>query len=114
MAKEGYDDLRRYRLDKAENNREASVLHAYRPIRGEDDAEDDAEGPIHWAKTKWQNIQVGDVVKLERDEAAPADLALLHATGPNGVAYIETMALDGETNLKSKQATTSLAKLCGT
>ncbi|GAB7347156.1 hypothetical protein MBLNU459_g3275t1 [Dothideomycetes sp. NU459] len=118
MAKEGYDDLRRYRLDKVENNREASVLHAYRPVHAPDKAEEStassAEGPVHWAKTKWQNIQVGDVVKLERDEAAPADLVLLNAKGPNGIAYIETMALDGETNLKSKQATSALAKLCAT
>ncbi|KAL1297748.1 hypothetical protein AAFC00_006287 [Neodothiora populina] len=118
MAKEGYDDLRRYRLDKAENNREATVLHAYRPIPGSEDFEETTpaarEGPIHWAKTKWQNIQVGDVVKLDRDEAAPADIVLLNAKGPNGIAYIETMALDGETNLKSKQTTTSLVKLCDT
>lgn len=118
MAKEGYDDLRRYRLDKAENNREANVLHLYRSEADSNSAEDTisspSEGPIHWAKTKWQNIQVGDVVKLERDEAAPADLVLLNATGPNDIAYIETMALDGETNLKSKQAATALAKLCKT
>lgn len=42
----------------------------------------------------------------------PADLVLLHATGPNGVAYIETMALDGETSLKSKQACPLLAERC--
>lgn len=118
MAKEGYDDLRRYRLDKVENNREASVLHAYRPVPASDKVEDNetssVEGPVHWAKTKWQDIQVGDVVKLERDEAAPADLVLLSAKGPNGIAFIETMALDGETNLKSKQAASAVAKLCAT
>lgn len=118
IAKEGYDDLRRYRLDKAENNREANVLHAYRPVGAsgtvEDDALPKAEGPMHWAKVKWQDIKVGDVVKLERDESAPADLVLLNTKGVNGVAYIETMALDGETNLKSKSTTASLAKSCQT
>nr|POE74290.1 putative phospholipid-transporting atpase dnf3 [Quercus suber] len=112
MAKEGYDDLRRYRLDKAENNRETKVLHAYRPTPGADVAHVEQasalDGLIHWAPMKWHSLQVGDVVKLERDEAAPADLVLLNSTGPNNVAYIETMALDGETNLKNKQAATSL------
>ncbi|KAJ3472293.1 hypothetical protein NLG97_g11112 [Lecanicillium saksenae] len=41
-------------------------------------------------------------------------MVLLHATGPNSVAYIETMALDGETNLKAKQACPPLAKRCDT
>jgi len=100
IAKEGYDDLRRYRLDKAENNREASVLRAG----------SDASG-LHWETVKWQDINVGDVVRLNRDDAAPADLALLHSSGENNVAYVETMALDGETNLKSKQTTGSMAKM---
>jgi phospholipid-translocating ATPase len=116
MGKEGYDDLRRYRLDKAENNREASVLHAYRSIPSSDsqveEGDSKTEGPIHWVQTKWQNLQVGDIVKLERDESIPADLVLLSSKGANGIAYIETMALDGETNLKSKQAPTNLAKHC--
>ncbi|KAI4765412.1 phospholipid-translocating P-type ATPase [Aureobasidium sp. EXF-3400] len=116
MGKEGYDDLRRYRLDKAENNREASVFHAYRSITSSDSQAEEGnaktEGPIHWVQTKWQNLQVGDIVKLERDESIPADMVLLSSKGANGIAYIETMALDGETNLKSKQAPTNLAKNC--
>ncbi|KAF2233405.1 phospholipid-translocating P-type ATPase [Viridothelium virens] len=118
MAKEGIDDLRRYKLDKTENNKQASVLHRYQPTSV--DTTKEGEEPLpssaltHWAKTKWYNIQVGDVIKLERDEAVPADVVLLNSQGPNGVAYIETMALDGETNLKSKQTTHSLAKECDT
>jgi phospholipid-translocating ATPase len=42
----------------------------------------------------------------------PADIVLLHADGPNGIAFIETMALDGETNLKTKQAVPPLVKRC--
>lgn len=115
IAKEGYDDLRRYRLDKAENNREARVLRANRsgPIRGSTDEETITSGSasaVEWEIVKWQDVHVGDVIRLDRDEAAPADLALLHTTGENGVAYVETMALDGETNLKGKQTTASIAK----
>lgn len=116
MAKEGYDDLRRYRLDKVENNSDAMVLHAYKPtsqgVLGGNHLDSPTSGPKHWAKTKWKDVQVGDVVKLRRDEAAPADLAILHADGRNGVAYFETMALDGETNLKSKQPSPPLAQSC--
>ncbi|KAL9131820.1 MAG: hypothetical protein Q9217_000347 [Psora testacea] len=117
IAKEGYDDLRRYRLDKAENRRTVHVLHAYRSVEvavGEtsDTTVVTTDGPKQWAKIKWQDIKVGDVVKLERDEAAPADLVVLQAQGTENVAYIETMALDGETNLKTKQPSPPLARSC--
>jgi phospholipid-translocating ATPase len=67
-----------------------------------------------WESIKWQDIQVGDVIRLDRDDAAPADLALLHSGGENSVAFVETMALDGETNLKSKQTTASMSKIIKT
>ncbi|KAK4999785.1 drs2 neo1 protein [Elasticomyces elasticus] len=118
MAKEGYDDLRRNRLDKVENNQEASVMHAYRPVPGaivdDESLPSTIEGPVHWAATKWHKIQVGDVVRLQRDDPAPADMILLSSSGANGVAYVETMALDGETNLKNKQAAPSVARRCQT
>ncbi|KAK4504860.1 hypothetical protein PRZ48_002823 [Zasmidium cellare] len=105
MGKEGYEDLRRHRLDKAENNREAKVLRKYKAVETNDRDPEAAtpDGHIHWASMKWQNLQVGDIVKLERDEAIPADILVLGSKGPNNTAYVETMALDGETNLKPKQ-----------
>ncbi|KAI9886346.1 MAG: triosephosphate isomerase [Watsoniomyces obsoletus] len=108
MAKEGYDDYRRYKLDKVENNRETRVLRPEKarsspnPNPKEQPSAPQPSG-LEWVKTRWTDVQVGDVVKLRRDEAAPADLVVMHADGPNDMAYIETMALDGETNLKSKQ-----------
>lgn len=116
MTKEGYDDFRRYRLDRAENNRMTSALHAYKPtvpsIHGTSDSLSSASAPKHWVEKKWKDVRVGDIVRLSRNEAAPADLVILHAKGVNGIAYIETMALDGETNLKSKQASPHLATNC--
>lgn len=109
MAKEGYDDFSRYRLDKAENNRIVSVLHADNPAASVIGAK-----PKLWVAKKWREVLVGDIVRLVRNEAVPADLVMLHAAGSNGIAYIETMALDGETNLKSKQALPLLAKTCKT
>lgn len=107
MAKEGYDDFRRLQMDKQENNKTTHVLRPTKP--GE--SADNAAGMV-WEEKKWQDVRVGDVVKLERNDSVPADLVLLHSDGFNGIAYIETMALDGETNLKAKQAPPILAKRC--
>lgn len=145
MAKEAYDDIRRYDLDQIENNRQTLVFQAglerkakpqgpdsegwatkarskiaeargHHPIPSNDMAftipisEGESET---WIPVKWRDIRVGDVIKLRRDEPIPADIILLHSNGPNGIAFIETMALDGETNLKTKQAPACLAKQCG-
>jgi phospholipid-translocating ATPase len=141
MAKEGYDDYRRYRLDKLENRSLACVLDPEGTVKNAPTTErrssrrlfsreKSGSGDVgtqvtelesvgtegadfgRWAKIEWQDIRVGDIIQLQRDENVPADIVLLHATGPNGVAFIETMALDGETNLKSKQACPLLAKHC--
>ncbi|KIW03762.1 uncharacterized protein PV09_05067 [Verruconis gallopava] len=122
IAKEGIDDLRRHKMDKAENNREALVLHAYQPIEDvlERQASDESNlrlqvnGPLHWAKVKWHDLKVGDIVKLKRDDPVPADMILLRSASENNIAYVETMALDGETNLKSKQTPAPIAPSCST
>ena len=42
--------------------------------------------------------------KLTEDQPAPADLLIMNASEKNGMCYIETKNLDGETNLKNKSA----------
>jgi magnesium-transporting ATPase (P-type) len=43
-------------------------------------------------------------VQVKDKEYFPADLVLLSSSNPEGICYIETMNLDGETNLKMKKA----------
>lgn len=129
IVKEGYDDYRRYRLDQVENANFATVLgredkytgktakvrpwDRYNPFRIKkattpQPVPKEEFGGIRWVPTRWENIKVGDVLRLIRDEPVPADIVLLHSDGENRLAYIETMALDGETNLKSKQVSPAI------
>ncbi|KAI3332357.1 P-type ATPase [Xylariaceae sp. AK1471] len=123
ILKEGYDDYKRHRLDKLENANTTTVLrsgtsevvpstrnwprfsHKSSIITYDDEAgSDDKDADYDWVRVEWKDVKVGDIVRLRRDESVPADIVLLHATGENGLAYIDTMDLDGETNLKSKES----------
>ncbi|XVF37395.1 hypothetical protein REPUB_Repub20aG0004100 [Reevesia pubescens] len=85
--KDGYEDWRRHRSDRNENNREALVL-----LLGE------------FQLKKWKKIRAGEVVKIHADETIPCDMVLLGTSDPSGLAYIQTMNLDGESNLKTRYA----------
>ncbi|CAF1303376.1 unnamed protein product [Adineta ricciae] len=51
---------------------------------------------------KWQDLSVGNVVRVRTDETVPADILLLSSASTESTCYLDTAAIDGETNLKQK------------
>lgn len=85
--KDAFEDFRRHRSDRVENNRLALVL-----VNGK------------FENKKWKHIEVGEIIKLSSNETLPCDVVLLSTSDPTGVAYVQTINLDGESNLKTRYA----------
>lgn len=84
----GLEDKQRHKDDAFANSSKAVVVE---------------EGKL--TTKSWKDVRVGDVLKLRNREAVPADCIVLAASDdpPQGVCFVETKSLDGETNLKLRQ-----------
>lgn len=87
VVKEGLEDFKRHRTDAEIDARRARRV-AY-------------DGRVE--SVRWDQLTVGTVVLLLCDDAIPADVVVVSCGGIQGpTAYVETAAIDGESNLKIK------------
>ena len=82
--KEGYEDIQRWKADNTVNNLKYTVYRR--------------NGTTTRRKSK--DLKVGDLVQIESDQFLPADIVPLATALDDGICFIETAQLDGETNLK--------------
>ncbi|CAH2284577.1 probable phospholipid-transporting ATPase IIB isoform X2 [Pelobates cultripes] len=87
MVREAVDEYRRFKRDKEMN----SQLYSKLTVRGK-------------VQVKSSDIQVGDLIIVEKNQRIPADMVFLRTSEKTGSCFIRTDQLDGETDWKLKVA----------
>lgn len=128
--KDAVEDWKRQKSDNLVNNSLVSVLEREDTEDNESDTDTRKHSLIQkfmglfkktetvqfknedgWKEVFWKDIRVGDIVKIKNNESIPADIIVLSTSNQHGICYVETRNLDGETNLKIRQAPPKTAQL---
>ena len=87
MIKNGVEDIRRHKQDSQVNK--ALIKKYNHEVKG-------------FINVECEKINVGDIIKVEEKQEIPADLVIIASSNKKGLAYIDTINLDGENALKEK------------
>lgn len=71
MAREGYEDYKRWKSDKESN---ASVAHLWQEN--------------NLCNVSWAVLRPGDLVKIYQEEIAPVDVVPLYCSDLSGIVYV--------------------------
>lgn len=98
----------------SQNPRKSHQLHKFRaptkpsadcllnPKLQESRTLDPSNNATSFKNRRWKDVNVGDFVRVRANEGVPADMVIISTSDDDGICYVETKNLDGETNLKTK------------
>jgi hypothetical protein len=93
----GLEDIQRAKSDRQENTAEVIVCHF-------------ANGQLVEERIASEHVRPGDILKVRDGTSVPADMVILWTSmnENSNQCYIETSNIDGETNLKMRQASSGM------
>ena len=86
--KEIYEDWKRKKMNDIDNKRICLVYNAKKN---------------KFIDKKWEDIKLGDIIKINKNEIIPSDMILLESSELNGICYVEPKNINGESNLYMKE-----------
>lgn len=121
MIREAFEDIKRHQQDRKENS--LQVLKLNNNLDREQNFYSNSNNNVNSQQNNYnranntesisernlfshissKDLQVGDIVKVLKNNTIPADLIILSCSNLSKTAYIETSNLDGEKNLKPIQ-----------
>ena len=84
---DGVEEIKRYRNDLQTNKTKVKV---YKNKKLRD--------------IEWKKVKIGNLIKVNKDENFPADMLVIYSSNKEGNFYLQTSNIDGETNLKERDA----------
>ena len=94
LVLDGIEEIKRYRNDIKTNN---SRVKIYKNKK--------------FRNIEWSKVNIGNLIKVKKDENFPADMLVIYSSNKDGFFYLQTSNIDGETNLKERDALSFTQKL---
>lgn len=93
LTRESIEDYKRHRNDDLVNEQKTFIFNNK-----------------NFTSILWKDVQLGDIIKVNCEQVIPADIVLITTNEETGAGFVETANLDGERNLKSKNAQETVNK----
>lgn len=87
MIKDAFEDYQRYKSDKTANNLPCEIFN---------------HETGQFETRPWKEIKMGNLLRVKKESKFPCDILLLSSSNEDGIVFVDTANLDGETNLKDK------------
>ncbi|KAI8877233.1 hypothetical protein K501DRAFT_198650 [Backusella circina FSU 941] len=102
--KDAVEDYQRHKVDETYNRSITHMLQGYDNTNYPEPTKKNSCGRGTFKKSLSMDVRVGDFILLRNGDSVPADAMLLSSSDKEGICFVETKDLDGETNLKPRSS----------
>ena len=93
--KDLYEDIKRRQMNNMDNNRLCEVYNSKKK---------------KFINKKWEEVKLGDIIKIKKNEIICCDMIILETSESNGICLVEPKNINGESNLYMKHINSNWRK----